>query len=472
MKKKLTSLFLIISCALIFTLTSCGRGDVLLFLNWGEYIDEELIEAFEEEYNVTVNMDLGDSNEIFYSKVKSGTTVYDVVCPSDYMVEKMYEKGLLEKLDFSKFEYSGYNPQSDNIRYGVKQITNIMNQNLIDDGYDDPKIENYFVPYLWGSWGIMYSTKKNDLEEAVTNNKDGNQWASLFDRNSLPKGTKVAMYDSHQHAYYAACRYLSASGYQFQGDLNDEDVVYAELPTSDLNKIKNIVSKMNYNAWGTDSIKKDIVAGNIDLGFMWTGDFLYYYAENAASTAMNAYLANDVKIEEVGALLDAITGEDAIYEANGNSYEIGFDLFIPDDTIAFCDNLVITKDSVHKDLAHKFIDFMISRSIDNEEEVSLINEDPAYTYTYYVCYDAPYNDVYADIVALNETEFTKEIEDDFKASKADPYDSDLYWMMYDYALGIGFSKYYPEDSTKGTKLSYFPRKYIQKINNTFNNARA
>ena len=126
MKKKLTSLFLIFACALVLTLTSCSRDDVLLFLNWGEYIDEELIEAFEEEYNVTVNMDLGDSNEVFYSKVKSGTTIYDVVCPSDYMVEKMYEKNLLEELDFSKLEFSGYNPQSDNIRYGVKQIMNIM----------------------------------------------------------------------------------------------------------------------------------------------------------------------------------------------------------------------------------------------------------------------------------------------------------------------------------------------------------
>ena len=59
-----------------------------------------------------------------------------------------------------------------------------------------------------------------------------------------------------------------------------------------------------------------------------------------------------------------------------------------------------------------------------------------------------------------------------KASSGDEYDSDLYWMMYDYALGIAFNKYCPEDSTKGTKLSYFSRKYIQKINNTFNNARA
>ena len=459
MKRRISFLFLL-TIALL-TISGCSSKDVLLFLNWGEYIDETLLEDFENLYHCQVQMDLGESNEIFYSKVSAGTTVYDVVCPSDYMVEKLYMNDMLSEIDFDKIS----NFDNNNLRPGVKKIYSDMNDELknnIGPTYVDGTVDKYFVPYLWGTWGICYTTEKEGIKEAVLGND--NEWASLFDRTKLPKGTKVAQYESHQHAYYAACRYLEHEGYEInpQVELND----------SNLELIENLISNMNYNAWGTDSIKKDIVAGNIDLGFMWTGDFLYYYAENAASTAMDAYLANDVKIEEVGTLLDAITGEDAIYNANGNSYEIGFDLFIPDDTIAFCDNLVITKDSIHKNLAHKFIDFMISRAVENPEEVELTNEDPAYTYTYYVCYDAPYNDVYADIVALNETEFTKEIEDDFKASTGDAYDSDLYWMMYDYALGIAFNKYYPEDSTKGTKLSYFSRKYIQKINNTFNNARA
>ena len=54
--------------ASLLTLSSCGSKDTLLFLNWGEYIDESLIESFEEEYNCTVQMDLGESNEIFYSR--------------------------------------------------------------------------------------------------------------------------------------------------------------------------------------------------------------------------------------------------------------------------------------------------------------------------------------------------------------------------------------------------------------------
>lgn len=462
MKRRISSILLVLLT--ILTLSSCGSKDVLLFLNWGEYIDETLLEDFEALYNCEVQMDLGESNEIFYSKVSAGTTVYDVVCPSDYMVEKLYKNGMLAEIDFSQVN----NFDKSNLRPGVQKIYSDMNQELkeqIGSSYVDGTVDNYFVPYLWGTWGVCYTTKKEGLKEAVTQNK--NEWASLFDRSSLPAGTKVAQYESHQHAYYAACRYLEHEGY----DINPQE----ELADSNLELIENLISKMNYNAWGTDTIKKDIVAGNIDVGFMWTGDFLYYYSENAANTAMDAYLAGDIKIDEVGAFLDAIMGDEAKFEANDNTYEIGFDLFIPEDTIAFCDNLVIPKDSAHKDLAYKFINFLISRSFEAEEDQEFTNSDPAFTYTYYVDYDAPYIDVYNDLVALNETEFTKEMEDEFNdevASKVDPYESTLYGYMYDYANGKSFDKYYPYDSTKGTKLSCFHRKYITKINNTFNNARA
>ena len=98
MKRK--SISLLLFSLLVLVLSSCGGRRTLLFLNWGEYIDESLLVEFENKYNCNVLMDLGESNEIFYSKLKAGTTVYDVITPSDYMVEKMYKNDLLEKLDF------------------------------------------------------------------------------------------------------------------------------------------------------------------------------------------------------------------------------------------------------------------------------------------------------------------------------------------------------------------------------------
>ena len=290
----------------------------------------------------------------------------------------------------------------------------------------------------------MYSTLVKGLEESVLSNQ--NEWSCLFDRTSVPAGTKIAMYDSHQHAYYAACRYL---GYD----------VYTELPKSKLDLIRDLVKNMKYNAWGTDTIKKDIVAKNIDLGFMWTGDFLYYYCEKIADIVMEAYDNGDVSsVEEIIEMINVLASDERIYEVNGNKYQIGFDLFIPKDTIAFCDNLVITKESANKELAYKFINFMCSYQYKNKSDEELT---PAFNNTYYVCYDTPYKDVYQDLVALASDETFDDLDEE-----------DYYDAIYDYAIGLCFDKYYPEDGQKGSILAAFTRQYIKEINTAFNNARA
>lgn len=452
MKRRISCLFLLSTILLLGV--SCSNRDVLLFLNWGEYIDESLLEEFEAEYHCEVVMDLGDSNEIFYSKVRGGTTIYDVIAPSDYMVEKMYANDMLAKIDFSKLE----SYDLENRMPGVVGIADTMEENASG-------ITDYYVPYLWGTWGIMYSTIVEGLESSILNGE--NQWACLFDRSSIPSGTRVAMYDSHQHDYYAICQYL---GYDHT----------AELSSSQLSTIYNTIKNMGYNAWGTDNIKKDIVAKNIDLGFMWTGDFLYYYCENIANVVMDAYLAEDVSIDEIGTMVSQMMSADRVYTKNGRTYEIGFEIFIPENTIAFCDNLVISKDAAHYDLALKFIDFMCSRE-EGENQV-----DPAFANTYYVSYNTPFLDVYADIVDLKNTSFTQPHAQTFTKeidAGTDAYDSELYWMIYDFAIGLSFEKYYPKEEKivlpdgtirkyKGDILASFSRSYVNTINTTFNNARA
>lgn len=442
MMKKILSLILLLFLSI--TITGCSEKNILLFLNWGEYIDEELLEKFEEKYNCTVVMDLGESNEIFYSKVRSGTTIYDVVCPSDYMVEKMYSKDMLLEMDFSKLP----NYNKDSLLPGVKHIISEMESN-------HKGISNYFVPYLWGTWGIMYSTEKQGLEEAILNN---DEWDSLFDRNSIPSDTKVAMYDSHLHAYYAACKYLGLNSYK-------------ELDEKELKQIYNLIKNMNYDVWGTDNIKKDIVAGNVDLGFMWTGDFLYYYAEQISAKVIDAYKNNDITINEIHDMINSLTSNEEKYiSSSGKTYEIGFDLYIPSDTIAFSDNLVIPKDSDNVELAYKFINFMAS------ESVSVGNKKikPAFSNAYYVCYNTPFNNIFDSLVELNKYDFTpvddKEFKDEIN-SGVDLFDTTLYFNVYDVAIGIAFNKYYPKDEIKGHILAAFERKYINTINTTFNNAR-
>ena len=442
--KRLNNVLLLLFC--VISLVSCKSSDILLFLNWGEYIDDELIEAFEDKYNVQVLMDLGESNDIFYSKVRSGTTVYDVICPSDYTVEKMYANDMLEKIDFSLLP--SYN--KNDLMPGVEKIQSQMETNY-------PGITDYFIPYLWGTWGIMYSTLKEGLEEAVTSSS--NEWSSMFDRSCLPAKTKCAMYDSHQHAYYAACQYL---GLDYTVELTDNE----------LNSIYNLIKQVKFDAWGTDNIKKDIVAKNIDLGFMWTGDFLYYYAEQAAARVLDAVLNNDIDIKDINTMIDELTYGSRVYTGkSGRKYQIGFDIFIPSNTVAFCDNLVISKDSSNKELAHKFIDFMCSyQETVFDEEVT-----PAYSNAYYVCYNTPFKTIYDNLVDLKSYSFTDtdmNLFNEETSSGTNEYDSTLYYTIYDSVIGIAFDKYYKKDDAKGNKLTNFNRKYINKINTTFNNARA
>jgi spermidine/putrescine-binding protein len=209
---------------------------------------------------------------------------------------------------------------------------------------------------------------------------------------------------------------------------------------------------------------------------MWTGDFLYYYCENAAKVTMEAYLAGDITINEANEMINVITSDERIYK----DYQIGFDIYIPNNTVAFCDNFVIPKDSAHTELAHKFINFMIGR---NEG----INEtDAGFANTYYVSYNTPYLDIYDDIVDLKSLVINNELEEEFKSERqdgVDPYDSTLFWNFYDIAIGIAFEKYYPKQLEvvqpdgsirhyKGDILATFERSYINTINATFNNARA
>jgi len=112
----------------------------LTIFNWGEYIDPDLISKFEKESGYKVNYVTFDSNEAMYAKVKQGGTAYDLVVPSEYMVQKMASEGLLDKLDHSK----------------VKGLDNI-DPNLLNPVFD--RGNQYSIPYFWGTLGIVYNDK-------------------------------------------------------------------------------------------------------------------------------------------------------------------------------------------------------------------------------------------------------------------------------------------------------------------------
>ena len=113
-------------------------GEVNVY-NWGEYIDESVLEDFEEATGIKVNYQMYDSNETMYGKIAPGGTDYDVVIPSDYMIARMIEEDMLEPLNFDNIpNFADIDPELKNPEYDPENL--------------------YSVPYMWGLMGVIYNT--------------------------------------------------------------------------------------------------------------------------------------------------------------------------------------------------------------------------------------------------------------------------------------------------------------------------
>ena len=173
------SVLLAVSC--LAGLSGCGSSEktTLYVYNWGQYISEgddgslDVIAAFEEAYpNIRVQYSTYDSNEIMYSKLANGGITVDVIIPSDYMIGRMVQEGMLEELNFD----------------------NIPNYQYIDDSFKNTSYDpenKYSVPYTWGTVGIIYNTKYVD-EADVTG------WELLWNEKYAGK---ILMFDNSRDAF-------------------------------------------------------------------------------------------------------------------------------------------------------------------------------------------------------------------------------------------------------------------------------
>lgn len=174
--------------ALAALIVSCRSDKVVINVyNWGEYISNgtdgslDVNKKFTEETGIKVNYTTFASNEEMYAKIKSNAADYDVIIPSDYMIGRMIEENLLEKLDFE----------------------NIPNFEKIDSRFVkreyDPTGE-YSVPYTWGTVGIIYNTKK--VSEPV------DSWNILWDKKYE---NNILMFNNSRDAFAIACKKLGFS---------------------------------------------------------------------------------------------------------------------------------------------------------------------------------------------------------------------------------------------------------------------
>ncbi len=247
--KKITSFLLVLSIILSLSLFSgCGKkydGEIIVY-NWGgPYMAEgsngtvDLNKAFEEKYNIKVKYRTYDSNESMYAKIKNGGADYDIIVPSDYMVARLIEEGLVEKLDFSNI------PLFE---------TNIMD-NFKNPDYDPTN--EYSVPYSWGTVGIIYN--KAVVKETV------DSWNILWNKKYTDN---VLMFNNSRDAFAAAQCLLGYS-------LNTTDKGEIKACADKLLEQKEIVQ-----GYYMDEIYEKMINGDAALATYYAGDAIVMMQEN------------------------------------------------------------------------------------------------------------------------------------------------------------------------------------------------
>lgn len=225
--------------ALSLSLSGCGQEKPTLYVyNWGDYIDEDVLGEFEKEFGMKVVYDTYSTNEDMYVKIKSGGSNYDVIFPSEYMLTRMLEEDMLEKIDLEKIPNSKH-----------------LDQRLMGTVYD-PKNE-YSLPYLWGTLGILYNTTL--VDEEITS------WDVLWDAKYRKQ---ILMLDSQRDSIGAA---LIRLGYSVNTKNVDELAEAGEL----LKEQKPLVL-----AYVVDEGKDKMVSGEATLALTWSGEAMYAISEN------------------------------------------------------------------------------------------------------------------------------------------------------------------------------------------------
>lgn len=236
----------VVVCYTTYRHVASSHSDELYVYNWGEYIDESVIEEFEAETGIHVTYDLFETNEEMYPVIEAGAVQYDVICPSDYMIQKMAENGLLSEINFE----------------------NVPNVQYIDPEYMeqsksfDPQNE-YSVPYCWGTVGIIYNTKL--IEELGVPAPTG--WADLWDERY--KG-EILMQDSVRDAFMVA---LKLNGHSMNSTDPDE-----------LIEAKNLLlaQKPLVQAYVVDQVRDKMLSGEAAVGVIYSGELLYLQEEAEA----------------------------------------------------------------------------------------------------------------------------------------------------------------------------------------------
>ncbi len=339
MKKTAKLISLLLACLMLAAslalFAACGGkyDEEITVYNWDDYIysQRDLQNDFNEYYKaktgktIKVNYSTFDTNETMLAKVMNGDAVVDVIAPSEYAIEKLLQNDLLEKIDKSKVS------TMSNVNESIYEVVRSVFGTFTTNGGETVDITEYFVPYMWGTLGILYNA------DVVTQADLDKGWGLLWNENGNEAlNGKIFMKDSIRDSYCAAVMYLKE--YDMLPDAHKNKSVQELMNTNDdamLAAVEQLLTRQKtvLKGYEVDFGKQEMISekGLVDLA--WSGDALY-----------------------------------AIEEAEATSSAPRLDYFVPDvGGNVWFDGWVVPKNAKNKEAANYFIAFL------NEPEIAMSN---------------------------------------------------------------------------------------------------
>lgn len=257
----------------LFCMVSCGRNDeershILKIYNWADYIDEQVLAQFPAWYEaetgeqVRIIYQVFDINEIMLTKVERGHEDFDLVCPSEYIIERMLKKNLLLPIDRQFGKTPDY----------LSNISPYIREQIGKLSQPGRPSADYMVPYMWGTAGLLYNKE-------FVKKEDASSWKCLWDPAFK---RKILMKDSYRDAYGTAIIYAHAAELadgrvtveQLMNDNSPEAIALAE------EYLKRM--KPNIAGWEADFGKEMMTKNKAWLNLTWSGDAVWAIEEAAA----------------------------------------------------------------------------------------------------------------------------------------------------------------------------------------------
>lgn len=299
-KSKIISIVLLVAILvatvlvfLIPPLLTQKYDDELIIYNWADYMDlsvlDDFAEYYEEKTGRTINIVYTnfDTNETMLTEIIKGDSNIDIICPSEYAIEKLLRSGVLEKLDFSEVaEYDNLYIETNLNGDIIDKIDSVFTGMETPDGAVD--MRDYFLPYMWGTLGILYNNKYLTEEQVAEAG-----WGLLWNDTDIPEiEGKILVKDSIRDTYAAAVLYLQSKGripeeyvaYSAEELINCTDKTLVDAAESILKE-----QKPHLKGYEVDFGKDDMVNEIALVDLAWSGDAMYAI-EEATDDDGNSYL--------------------------------------------------------------------------------------------------------------------------------------------------------------------------------------